>query len=131
MYFLMILGIYFGTERPVDDPRYLHGPNQWTSFGGNEAKAEQFRVCVTSYMEHMRRLGTQLMIAITKSLNLPEGVANTDALFANPTELFRIFNYPPHNPKFGERSFGVGEHTDYGYITILKQDQCGGLEVRK
>ena len=50
--------------------------------------------------------------------------------FEDPTMLFRIFNYPPHNTMFGENSQAVGEHTDYGYITILAQDSCGGLQVR-
>ena len=37
--------------------------------------------------------------------------------------LFRIFNYPPH------AGSGVGEHTDYGMLTILRQDMSGGLQV--
>ena len=40
--------------------------------------------------------------------------------------LFRIFRYPP-TP---EREWGVGEHTDYGLLTLLAQDEIGGLQVR-
>lgn len=41
--------------------------------------------------------------------------------------LFRIFNYPPPaDPTL----WGVGEHTDYGLLTILLQDDAGGLEVK-
>lgn len=50
--------------------------------------------------------------------------------FSDPTLLFRIFNYPPHNSVYGDASHAVGEHTDYGYLTILSQDTCGGLQVR-
>ena len=51
--------------------------------------------------------------------------------FSNPTELFRIFNYPTHNSTFSEDSHGVGQHTDYGYLTILKQDhRMSGLQVK-
>src|SRR5207244_2322808 len=40
--------------------------------------------------------------------------------------LFRIFNYPPDD----RQGWGVGEHSDYGLLTILKQDDSGGLEVK-
>ena len=44
-----------------------------------------------------------------------------------PLTLFRIFNYPPQaDPAL----WGVGEHTDYGLLTILLQDDAGGLEVK-
>ena len=47
-------------------------------------------------------------------------------LTADPTVLFRVFHYPPGDTA----SWGVGEHTDYGLITLLAQDPHGGLQVR-
>ena len=45
--------------------------------------------------------------------------------------MFRIFNYPPDTaPLDLKPRWGVGEHTDYGVLTILKQDDSGGLEVK-
>jgi isopenicillin N synthase-like dioxygenase len=44
--------------------------------------------------------------------------------------LFRIFNYPQQGAGADPTLWGVGEHTDYGLLTILLQDDCGGLEVR-
>src|SRR5439155_16951676 len=38
------------------------------------------------------------------------------------------FHYPPRRD--GHARWSVGEHTDYGLITILAQDTSGGLEVR-
>jgi isopenicillin N synthase-like dioxygenase len=47
---------------------------------------------------------------------------------AEPTVLFRIFRYPPQRSADDER-WGVGEHTDYGLLTLLAQDAHGGLQV--
>jgi isopenicillin N synthase-like dioxygenase len=41
--------------------------------------------------------------------------------------LFRIFHYPPSPPH--DESWGVGEHTDYGLLTLLAQDESGGLQI--
>lgn len=68
------------------------------------------------------------MQAVANSLGID--ASHFSSAFADPTMLFRIFCYPPHNPIFGDLSQAVGEHTDYGYLTILKQDSCGGLQVR-
>ena len=51
------------------------------------------------------------------------------SLTAEPVTLFRIFHYPPASPGEAD-SWGVGEHTDYGLLTILMQDGTGGLQVR-
>ena len=55
-----------------------------------------------------------------------------DHLTADPLVLFRIFHYPPLDPGHAEQAgeWSVGEHTDYGLITLLGQDASGGLEVR-
>jgi isopenicillin N synthase-like dioxygenase len=38
--------------------------------------------------------------------------------------------YPPQGRDEAEPGWGVGEHTDCGLLTILKQDDAGGLEVK-
>ncbi|WP_223280380.1 2OG-Fe(II) oxygenase family protein [Nostoc sp. PA-18-2419] len=52
-----------------------------------------------------------------------------DRYTEKPLILFRIFNYPP-NSSLSESKWGVSEHTDYGVLTILKQDNTGGLQVK-
>src|SRR5258705_8765768 len=47
---------------------------------------------------------------------------------AHPTLLFRVFHYPASTSHADE--WGVGEHTDYGLLTLLAQDALGGLQVK-
>ncbi len=37
--------------------------------------------------------------------------------------------YPPQQKEMGARQFGVGPHTDFGVLTVLCQDNVGGLQV--
>ena len=122
-------GIYFGAELQDDHPLVkmgtpMHGPNLFPS------NMPQFREIVLDYMAAMTRLGHSLMACIALSLGLEESYF-ADRYTSDPLILFRIFNYPAPslNPETGA-SLGVGEHTDYGLLTILKQDMSGGLEVK-
>jgi len=64
------------------------------------------------------------MSAIARAQGLaPDHFART--WMTDPTLLFRIFHYPPTD---GE-GWGVGEHTDYGVLTLLLTDDVPGLEV--
>lgn len=50
----------------------------------------------------------------------------TDEPFAQ----LAMFHYPPHPvSKTKDEVWGVGRHTDYGMLTILLQDDVGGLQV--
>ncbi|HEX5736434.1 MAG TPA: 2-oxoglutarate and iron-dependent oxygenase domain-containing protein [Blastocatellia bacterium] len=117
-------GIYFGAELDDDHPLVksktpLHGRNLFP------AHIPLFRQTVLDYMAAMTRLGHALMTGIALSLGLEESYF-ADRYTAEPLVLFRIFNYPPSS----EEGWGVGEHTDYGLLTILKQDESGGLQVK-
>ena len=81
-------------------------------------------------MDAMTRLGHALMEGIALSLGLDASYF-ADRYTRDPLTLFRIFNYPgdPAAPE-DEPRWGVGEHTDYGLLTILKQDDTGGLQVK-
>lgn len=118
-------GIYFGAELADDDPRVnsgvpMHGPNLFPQ------DIPGFRETVLEYMAVMTELGQKLMRGISLSLGLEESYF-FDHYTADPLVLFRIFNYPSSG---SEDIWGVAEHTDYGLLTILKQDEVGGLEVR-
>lgn len=114
-------GLYFGQERQVSGVP-LHGPNLFPELAG-------FRETVLRYMEELTQLGHRLMELLSEGLNL-DAQYFRQHFTADPTILFRIFHYPPvtaENKK--THPWGVGTHTDYGLLTILKQDDCGGLEV--
>jgi isopenicillin N synthase-like dioxygenase len=118
-------GLYFGAELPADDPRVragtpLHGPNLFPE------QPVGLRDAVLEYMAALTSLGHRLMAGLALSLGL-EASYFADHGTAEPLTLFRIFNYPPPaDPAL----WGVGEHTDYGLLTILLQDDAGGLEVK-
>ncbi len=122
-------GIYFGAELEDDHPLVktgtpMHGRNLFPS------NMPQFREIVLDYMAAMTRLGHCLMVGIALSLGLEESYF-ADRYTSDPLILFRIFNYPaPSVIPETESSLGVGEHTDYGLLTILKQDMSGGLEIK-
>jgi len=54
-----------------------------------------------------------------------------DAFTTKPDGLLRLLRYPPHPGTFDGSLYGAGAHTDYGNLTLLAQDDIGGLEVRR
>lgn len=121
-------GLYFGAELEPDDPRVtagvpLHGANLFPE------GIEGFRETVLTYMGELTCLGHALVQGIALSLGLERSYF-AQRYTGEPTILFRIFHYPPLPRGQGEELWSVGEHTDYGLLTILRQDQTGGLQVR-
>jgi isopenicillin N synthase-like dioxygenase len=118
-------GLYFGTELPADDPRVraglpLHGRNLFPR------QVPRLRELVLAYLDALTRAGQSVLAGIALSLGL-DARYFADGYTADPTVLFRVFSYPPSPPGFG--GWGVGEHTDYGLLTLLAQDDSGGLQV--
>lgn len=122
-------GIYFGQELAEDHPLVssgtpMHGLNLFPP------NIPLFRETVLEYLEAMTRLGHILTEGIALSLGLNRSYF-ADRYTREPLILFRIFHYPAVTHSTNDSiTWGVGEHTDYGLLTILKQDETGGLEVK-
>jgi len=119
-------GLYLGSELGPEHPLVragtpLHGANLWPDLPG-------FRETVLDYMAAVTTLGHRLMAQIALSLELDADYF-AERYTADPLILFRLFNYPSR-PTPAEVQWGVGEHTDYGLLTMLLQDDVGGLEVK-
>jgi isopenicillin N synthase-like dioxygenase len=117
-------GIYFGAELPPTDPQVaagtpLHGPNLFPAHPAGLGPA------VLRWIAEVSALGQALLRGVALGLGI-EREWFTTHLTADPTVLFRVFHYPPGDAD----TWGVGEHTDYGLITLLAQDNHGGLQVR-
>jgi polar amino acid transport system ATP-binding protein len=85
---------------------------------------------VLAWIEQVTALGHRVMAAIARSLDLP-GDYFARRYTGEPLILFRIFQYPSRPVPAGlDVRDGVGEHTDYGLLTLLRQDSVGGLEVK-
>ncbi len=97
-------------------------PNQWPDF------LPEMRPLLNRYFTEVNAVGWRLLRAFAVSLDIP-----ADAFVQSierPTSRGSIIYYPPQPPDLGEDQFGVAPHTDWGCLTLLYQDQTGGLEVR-
>lgn len=110
-----------GPESEPDCPFF--GPNPWP----DEAKIPGFRDAVYRYHEEMKRLSMTILTGIARSLDqAPDFFENR---MRNPISIQRLLHYPPQTGIVDESIIGIGAHTDYGSLTILAQDDVGGLQV--
>jgi len=128
-------GLYFGAELQDDHPKVaartpLHGRNLFPD------GIPHFRETVLDYMAAMTQVGHALMEGMALSLGL-EASYFADRYTHDPLILFRIFNYPrastfdrDDSSSSSSSTWGVGEHTDYGLLTMLRQDETAGLQVK-
>jgi len=101
----------------------LLGPNQWPENQPN------FRKALESHWDLMILLGRRITEGLAMSLGFDK---KKFARFMNKSHSFmRISNYPPYGKDQEENvGDGIGAHIDYGFLTILLQDNIGGLEVK-
>lgn len=118
--------VMVGVDLSPDDPRvqagkFNHGPNQWP------AKPDTFKPAALAYFAHMTALGARLMKGLALSLDLPE--TYFDGFTTDPMCNLRLLHYPPQRANAQPDEKGCGAHTDFGGLTLLWQDDVGGLEV--
>ena len=112
-------------EIPPSDPRFgsqLFGPNQWPDTLIPELKKH----CI-AYGEAMEKLSLELVQRLGVALGL--GPNTLLDLFNDPTYFLRLIQYPLLDPNDFPAPFGSAPHTDHGFMTLVLQDDTGGLEV--
>jgi len=113
----------FGVDLTADDPdvvagKPFHGPNQWPPLPG-------FREILTTYYNEVSKVGYELMRLFALALDLDETYFLP--FHNNPHISWRIMRYFPGD--YAKGQYGTAPHTDFGTITLLAQDDLGGLEV--
>ncbi|CAH9125834.1 unnamed protein product [Cuscuta epithymum] len=95
--------------------------NQWPDYPPN------MREVCEEYAREVQKLSYKLLGLISLSLGLPE--KRLEGFFKDQTSFVRVNHYPPCPAP--NLALGVGRHKDAGALTILAQDDVGGLEVRR
>ncbi|MGH0036400.1 MAG: isopenicillin N synthase family dioxygenase [Myxococcota bacterium] len=125
----------YGAERPgapaPGDAGVDHsdGVNQWPE------GAPELRRRLLEHFEDCERLGLALLRALCVSLG--SAASTLDAAFADHSSFVRLNRYPPcPDPAPADSAFfpekghlGVHHHTDAGALTIVHQDEVGGLQI--
>jgi isopenicillin N synthase-like dioxygenase len=110
----------------LDDPAaaFVYSPNRWPA--GLPAMADTFR----GYYDAMADLVTRVMTAMAVGLGLDDGWFQP--FIDRHTSAVRALHYPDlagHVVEAGQ--LRAGAHTDYGTLTLLRQDDApGGLQLR-
>jgi isopenicillin N synthase-like dioxygenase len=100
------------------------GPNQWP----HEALVPGFRAAMEAYSAACDTLARRLMGLYERALSLPTG--HFDGFMRQPTCTTRLLHYPPQPEVVAPGQIGCGAHTDWGALTLLAQDDAGGLQVQ-
>ncbi len=101
-----------------------HGPNQWP----DEALVPGFRTACEQYSVAMERVARRLMALFAQALGMaPQAF---DGYMRDPICTTRLLHYPPQPAHAAPGQIGCGAHTDWGALTLLAQDDAGGLQVQ-
>ncbi len=108
-----------GGNTPRDHP--LRGPNQWPEF------LPSMQQNAMTYFHKVHEVAHHLMRGFALGLDLDEQffLRTSNRPISRASYVF----YPQQPENLGENQFGVGPHTDFGVLTVLCQDDVGGLQV--
>ncbi|XVF19848.1 hypothetical protein REPUB_Repub11eG0146200 [Reevesia pubescens] len=110
---------------------WLEGLNvplsQLPQFQSEDPMLDCFRLLLEEYGRHLGRIATTLFEAMSKNLNL--GPKQSESKLAESTGFIRVYRYPPGS--LADEAWGMIAHTDSSVLSIVNQDQVGGLEIFK
>jgi isopenicillin N synthase-like dioxygenase len=103
-------------------------PNNWPT---GDSEAQNFRDVMVGFHDSCKDLHIEVMRAIAEGMGLDGSYFDTHTDVGDNT--LRLLHYPPAAKEVFKKNklqVRAGEHTDYGSITLLFQDDRGGLQVK-
>ena len=107
-------------ERLTDHP--LRGENQWPEF------APQLQDSAMAFFAQVHALAHDLMRGFALGLGLDQEFFIRSS--NRPLSRASFVYYPQQPESMGADQFGVAPHTDFGVLTVLCQDDVGGLQIQ-
>jgi isopenicillin N synthase-like dioxygenase len=106
----------------LDLPQPDYAENTWPDVPG-------FQDAVLAYFHEAARVARTLTTVFADALGLPAGFF--DRFTGHSIDVLRMNNYalPPGQIDLDGDLTGMGEHTDYGIVTVLWADRVAGLQV--
>ena len=101
-----------------------YGSNYWP----DDKLLPGFKESVTGYLNKTYTLARKIMSIFATAAGLPED--HFEEILIDPMATLRLIHYPPQPGRIIDNQIGCGAHTDWGAVTLLLQDDAGGLEVQ-
>ncbi|KGN45657.1 gibberellin 20-oxidase-like protein [Cucumis sativus] len=121
---------FFETLR-VSGPNFLASAQNSAEFLFNQKSSHQFSEILQEYGDKMTELSRKIIKNILMSFGEGFEKKYHEPHFKNCHGYLRINNYtPPETLEDDEEVEGLGMHTDMSCVTIVYQDQTGGLQVK-
>lgn len=119
---------FWGTDLASDDPdilanKPLMSTNQWPTASFPRLQEE-----LLPYYDALCDVAKTLMSIVAVSLD--QSKTFFDACYQKPLARGQLVFYPPSTEiDEAQERYGVAPHTDFGVLTLLLQDNSGGLQV--
>ncbi|GHJ92888.1 2-oxobutyrate oxidase [Streptomyces sp. NE5-10] len=118
-----------GAELPARAPApwepaywWLEGPNQWP------AALPELRTAALHWIDRLSGVAERLLHELLASIGAPADFYD-DIFGPRAHPQLKLVRYPGSSGEGDDQ--GVGAHKDYGFLTLLLQDQVGGLQVQR
>jgi isopenicillin N synthase-like dioxygenase len=108
-----------GGKTVEDHP--MRGSNQWPDW------VPEMQYAAMHYFMQAHNVAHELMRGFALGLGLQENFFLKHC--QRPLSRASFVYYPAQDESCGEDQFGVAPHTDFGVLTVLCQDDTGGLQV--
>jgi isopenicillin N synthase-like dioxygenase len=139
-------GYDVGPDLPWDHPsviakQFAHGPNLWP-----ETLGQDFQDVCMEYLDKVNFLAVEVLRAVALALDGDDSFI--EEFTTNPICYYKFNHYPkPETTDIGQKGISIqnawqqrnssgkltqaghGEHKDFGFATLLLQDENPGLEV--